>query len=203
MKKLLTFFSGLFIFCGMQAQQDSGMPFKKHSPHMALVKTFDGKTTKGWFYQMNDSQVVLLDKGSQYLKMAGHSAGNMNIPTHTFKIEQIRSISMRKRNAVLKGFLFGLGAGIITGAISGLASGDDPVQPYTNNGFTDVFVAVNNAFAMTAGEKALYGAIGLGATGALTGIIIGALTKKKFIIGGSRKRVRDLDGEMRRRLLLP
>jgi len=37
-------------------------------PNMATIKTFDGKSKKGWFYQLNDSQIVLLDKGGKYPK---------------------------------------------------------------------------------------------------------------------------------------
>jgi hypothetical protein len=114
---------------------------------------------------------------------------------------------LRKKNSVLKGSLFGMGAGILSGTILGLASGNDPVYDYPPPG-SDPFglgtfaVGLNNAFAMTAGEKAVAGAIVLGTTGAIIGAVIGSVAKKKFIIGGSKKRVRDLDTDLRRRLLI-
>jgi hypothetical protein len=203
MKKIIMLSLGIITFLAVGAQENPPTSFKKHSPNIAMVKTFDGKVTKGWFYQVNDSQVVLLDKRNEYLKMVKSPDANRSLPTRTFQIDQISSISVRKNNAAIKGFLIGLGTGILTGVIGGFISGDDPVQPYTNNVIDDVFVAYSNTFAMTAGQKALFGAIGLGATGGLTGLIIGGLAKKKFIIGGSRKKVRDLDGELRQRLLLP
>ena len=55
---------------------------------------------------------------------------------------------------------------------------------------------------MTAGEKALAGAILGGLTGTLTGFLIGKLTKKKFTIGGKKDTYRDLQGDLMKRLIV-
>lgn len=65
----------------------------------------------------------------------------------------------------LHGLLFGLGAGVITGGAIGLASGDDQCPPSLDWCF----------FRFSAREKAVLGAVGLGAMGALTGAVIGSL----------------------------
>ena len=62
-------------------------------------------------------------------------------------------------------------------------------------------VAMNNAFAMTAGQKAVAGGLGLGATGAIVGTIIGSVAKKKFIIGGKKEKFHDLQGELMKKLV--
>jgi uncharacterized membrane protein len=55
---------------------------------------------------------------------------------------------------------------------------------------------------MTAGEKAITGGIGLGVTGAIVGTIIGAVAKKKFIIGGKKEKFHDLQGDIMKKLVI-
>jgi hypothetical protein len=139
-------------------------------------------------------------------KISLTSLANPDIKDNTINIgvDQIQSISLRKKNSVLKGALIGLGVGALTGVIAGLASGDDPVQPYYSNGqdpygLGNFFVALDNSFAMTGGEKATGGAIFLGGTGAIIGAIVGAIAKKKFVIGGKKEVYRDLQGDLMKR----
>ena len=54
---------------------------------------------------------------------------------------------------------------------------------------------------MTAGEKAAFGGLGLGLTGAVMGTILGTVAKKKFIIGGRKEKFRDLESEIMMRLV--
>jgi hypothetical protein len=111
---------------------------------------------------------------------------------------------MKRKNSVLKGALMGLGAGMLAGAIVGLASGDDPVMSYPADdpyGIGSMFIALNNAFAMTAGQKAVLGAMTLGTTGAIIGTVIGAVAHKKFIIGGRKERFHDLQNEVMLKLV--
>ncbi|TMI85465.1 MAG: hypothetical protein E6H08_22510 [Bacteroidetes bacterium] len=101
----------------------------------------------------------------------------------------------------------GLGIGAVTGIIIGFASGDDKKEPYYDYnqdpfGVGNFIVSINNAFAMTAGEKALAGGISLGVSGAIIGTIIGAVAKKKFIIGGKKEVYRDLQGDLMKRLIV-
>jgi len=89
--------------------------------------------------------------------------------------------------------------------IIGFASGDDKKEAYPTNdptGLGSFAVSLHNAFTMTAGEKALVGGVLMGVGGTLTGMVIGAVAKKKFIIGGKKEKYRDLEGELRRRLVL-
>ncbi|MES1214646.1 MAG: hypothetical protein ABUT20_03935 [Bacteroidota bacterium] len=207
MKKAIIFLLAAFLYNGLYAQENSTETPKRPVPNMATIKTFGGKTLKGWFYQMNDSGMVLLEKDGRYRKTINILNADKNAPTFIIKTEQIRTLTLQKKNSVMKGFLIGLGAGIVTGAIMGFASGDDVVEPYPNPaddpyGLGTFFTGLNNAFAMTAGQKAVGGAFVMGTMGALTGIVIGSIAKKKFIIGGSKKRVRDLDADLRQRLLI-
>jgi hypothetical protein len=181
-------------------QNDSTVTTKKHIPSTATIHTTGGETVKGWFYKMDDNQVVLIPAKNKNFKLAGND--NVNVG-----IDQIRSISLRKKNSGLKGALLGMGIGATVGIIAGFASGDDEKQPYYDSnqdpfGLGNVFVSLNNAFAMTAGEKALAGGIGLGVSGAIIGAIIGAVAKKKFIIGGKKEVYRDLQGDLMKRLIV-
>ncbi len=88
---------------------------------------------------------------------------------------------------------------MLIGVIAGFASGNDPVyQNPQYNSSQDPYgigyalgsfaVGINNAFAMTAGQKALVGGLGLGVSGALVGAVIGAIAHKKFIINGKKEK---------------
>jgi hypothetical protein len=201
------FFSAILlaIYISSFGQDDSGQRIKKHVPSMATIHTIEGKTLKGWFYRLNDDQVVLLHAKNKNFRLAGLAKTNEN--TINIGVDQIQSISLRKKNSVLKGALIGLGVGVLTGTVIGLASGNDPVEPYYSSsqdpyGIGNFFVSLNNSFAMTAGEKAMVGAIGLGTSGAIMGIIIGAIAKKKFIIGGKKELYHDLQGDLMKRLVV-
>ena len=186
---------------------DSIKEIKKHVPSLATIHTTEGKTLKGWFYKSDDNNIVLLPE--KYKKFNSASLANAEIKSNTINIdvEQIQSISLRKKNSVLKGALIGFGIGALTGVIAGLASGNDPVQPYYSSnqdpyGIGNFFVSINNSFALTAGQKAIGGAILLGGTGAIIGTIVGAMAKKKFIIGGNKKVYRDLQSDLMKRLIV-
>jgi len=130
----------------------------------------------------------------------------MYIPILYIPAENIRSFSLRRKNSALRGALIGFGIGAVAGIVIGLASGDDPVMEYPDPatdplGLGTFGTALNNAFAMTAEEKAIGGGIGLGATGAIIGTIIGAVAKKKFIIGGKKEKFRDLQSEIMMKLV--
>jgi hypothetical protein len=207
MKRILLSAVVLTTYISSFAQNDSTGEIKKHAPNLATVHTIEGKTLKGWFYRLDDDQVILLPAGSKKFNLA--SLANPGITDNTINIgvDQIQSISLRKKNSVLKGALIGLGIGALTGVIAGFVSGDDPVQPYNSgqdpySALGNVFIAFDNSFAMTAGEKAAGGAILLGGTGAIIGTIVGAIAKKKFIIGGKKEVYRDLQGDLMKRLIV-
>ena len=173
----------------LQAQTDSAAE-KKQKIFIASVTTMDKKLLKGYLSAVNDTQLVLKTKNDQ-----------LSVPA-----ENLKSFTLKRKHSVARGALIGFGIGAAAGIIIGLASGDDPVMTYPNPnedplGLGTMMVAVNNAFAMTAGEKAIAGGLGLGATGAIVGTIIGAVAKKKFIIGGKKEKFHDLQGEIMMKLV--
>lgn len=192
----------LFIAFSVFAQTDSTTPEqKKQIPNLATIQTTNGNKLKGWFYKMDDNKIYLLPSSRKSLKPS--VLGNVDLKNGLIPIDvsEIKTIGLQKKGSATKGALLGLGIGTLTGVIIGFAEGDDPVTPYTGT-FADVFIAIGNAFTMTAEEKAVANGIALGATGALTGFLIGKLAKKKFIIGGNKQTYRDLSGELTKRLIL-
>ena len=194
-----------FIFMGsVFSQTDSTSSVKKSVPSIATIKTLDGKKVKGWFYKMNDENIYLLPvkRNKKYFRSSEFLSVDISEGGFNVQVSQINTIALQKKNAGLKGTLIGLGTGAIIGALTGFISGDDPIQECGPNDFFCIGAAINNALAMTAGEKAFVGAIGLGLTGALTGFILGKVAKKKFIIGGKKDTYRDIQGELMKRLII-
>jgi hypothetical protein len=191
MKKLSFLTVCLFTIFVSQAQSDSTASGEKQKSFIASIRTLDDKIIKGKLYAINDSQVVLV-------KSFNHQ--------YPVPAENIGSFTLKRKNRVLKGALIGFGAGALTGIIIGFASGDDPVTPYPDPS-TDIFgigtfaAGISNAFAMTAGQKAVATGIGLGFSGAIIGTIVGVLAKKKFIIGGKKEKFRDLQSEVMMKLV--
>jgi len=197
MKNYLLSFITFFFAFSIFSQTDSTAPAKKTVPSIATIKTLDGKKVKGWFYKMNDENIYLLpvSRNKKYFRSSEFLAPDLNAGNYNIQVSQINTIALQKKNAGLKGALLGLGAGVITGAIIGFAEGDDPITPYTGT-WGDLFIGLGNAFAMTAGEKAvMYGAM-VGIMGSLTGFIISKVARKKFIIGGQKNTYRDLQGDL-------
>jgi hypothetical protein len=196
MKKLLFPIAFLLAALIASTQSDPEQPGKKQRPFVIRVTTNDSKAMTGLLRSINDSQLVLL----RSLKPAPSPVSahdQFQIPA-----ENIKSLTVRRKNSALKGALIGLGVGALTGIIVGLADGDDPV--YTDpvyDPFSAIAVSISNSFAMTAGEKAVVGGLVLGAGGAIIGTIIGAVVKKKFIIGGKKEKFRDLQAELMMRLV--
>lgn len=187
MKKLLSIAGCLFLLLTAKAQGDS---IKRQKTFITVVRTTDNKLIKGRLLAVNDSQLVL-------------NSSNVAQPVLP---ESIQSFTLKRKNSALKGALIGLGVGAVTGIVIGLASGDDPVMQYpdANNdpyGIGSIGVVINNAFALSAGEKAVAGGILLGTGGAIVGTLIGVLAKKKFIIGGKKEVFHDLQSELMLRLV--
>ena len=189
MKKLfLTAACSIAIFFS-QAQTDSTSG-KKQKVFNATVTTMDSKTLKGSLFTVNDTQLISRTNDQQ-----------MVVPA-----ENLKSFTVKRKHSALRGALIGFGVGAAAGIILGLASGSDPVMAYPNPNedpllIGSMVVAMNNAFAMTAGQKAVAGGLGLGATGAIVGTIIGSVAKKKFIIGGKKEKFHDLQGELMKKLV--
>ncbi len=189
MKKILVAAGCLIVIASLRAQTDSAVE-KKQKIFIASITTMDGKSFKGPLSAVTDTQVILKT-----------NANPLSVPA-----ENLKAITLKRKNSVGRGALIGFGIGAAAGIIIGLASGDDPVMSYPNPnedpfGIGTAVVAMNNAFAMTAGQKAIAGGLGLGATGAIVGTIIGAVAKKKFTIGGKKEKFHDLQGELMTKLV--
>lgn len=195
--KIIVFVCAFLLPMALSAQQ----LLQKKNLYLTTIKMMDGSTEKGWFANISESELMLYPASKQEMK--GWRKPDFKLKkSFSVSAEQINIITMQKKNAKLKGTLIGLGIGVLTGVISGFASGDDPV--YTapvNDPFTGFFVVINNAFAMTAGEKAFSGALVFGTGGALAGLLIYSVVKKKFIIGGKKERLRDLQRDLMQRLV--
>ena len=190
MKKLFLIAACSIAIVFSQAQTDSATA-KKQKIFITSVTTMDGKTLKGSLSAVSDTQLILKTYNQQ-----------MVVPA-----ENLKSFTMKRKHSALRGALIGFGVGAAAGIIIGLASGSDPVMAYPNPnedplGLGTMVVAMNNAFAMTAGQKAVAGGLGLGATGAIVGTIIGSVAKKKFIIGGKKEKFHDLQGDIMKKLVI-
>ena len=189
MKKLFLVAACSMTIVFSQAQTDPATA-KRQKVFNASVTTMDGKTLKGSLSAANDTQLILKTNNQQ-----------MVVPA-----ENLKSFTVKRKHSALRGALIGFGVGAAAGIIIGLASGNDPVMTYPNPNedpllLGSMVVAMNNAFAMTAGQKAIAGGLGLGATGAIVGTIIGAVAKKKFTIGGKKEKFHDLQGELMTKLV--
>ena len=187
MKRLPILVVLVLVFLVSKSQSDE-VYAKKIKPFNVYIKTVDNKTIKASLRGINDSLLTV---------SASPRAQEWHIPA-----ENIQSFSMKRKNSVARGALIGFGIGAATGIIVGLASGDDPTydEPVYDP-FSAIAVGISNSFAMTKGEKAIAGGIGLGLSGAIIGGITGALLKKKFIIGGRKETFRDLQSEIMNKLI--
>jgi uncharacterized membrane protein len=189
MKKLFLVAACSITITFLQAQTDSTTA-KKQKIFIASVTTMDSKSLKGSLSAVNDTQLILKANNQQLVVPA----------------ENLKSFTVKRKHSALKGALIGFGVGAAAGIIIGLASGNDPVAAYPDPnddplGIGTMAAAFSNSFAMTAGQKAVAGGLGLGATGAIVGTIIGAVAKKKFIIGGKKEKFHDLQGELMTKLI--
>lgn len=110
-----------------------------------IVQKKDGKTIKGELLAVKNDAIILMD--------------SINLSGIKMKSKEIQKITIAKKSGFFKGLGLGLVIGGGSGALLGLASGDDK----------------SGWFSMTAGEKAAVGGLGFGILGALAGGIVGAI----------------------------
>jgi hypothetical protein len=177
MKKFLLI-SLLFVFKQTVYASDS-IPAKT-IVYKAVAYTADGKYNRGYLVDINDSTLSLAAKPLPF------GVDNLKDPqNHSYAT--LSYVQIKRKGSVGRGALYGALAGITVGVLSGLISGDDPHVPPEQD-----FFGLGEALRMTAGEKALAGGIGLGICGTITGAIIGAIAKKKFIINGHKEKFTDM-----------
>ena len=202
MKKNLTISLFLIFTINLNAQTETDEPSKSSSPSMATINTMNGSINKGWLYNMDSNHIYLLPAERTSLNPLYLKNPNINAKYSAINMDDINSIALQRKNAGAKGALYGFLTGAVIGVIVGFAEGDDKVLNQTNDPFNNIFVEINNAFALTASEKALYYGLGIGGIGALSGFIIGKIVKKKFIIGGKKENLKNYQSEIRQRLML-
>ena len=110
------------------------------------------------------------------------SISNLSKTDRLIDYKNLREVYLRRRGATRNGLLIGTMSGAVAGALIGLISGDDPPCTASSNDFLGIGYGLCEAFRTTAGEKAAGGAIIFGSLGGITGTIVGALARKKFII---------------------
>lgn len=126
----------------------------------------------GYFYIITDSVISLTDAP------VAHRVLSPSNTIRNYSYGDIDYIKMKRKGSAGRGALYGALAGAGAGALGGAASGnDDP----------------NTWFAMTAGEKAAVLGVFFAVTGALVGLLIGAVSHKKFQIGGSREKFQQME----------
>jgi hypothetical protein len=153
----------LFIFFQTVISQDYYQAV--HPITETEVMCCDGKKYRGKIIYAAESMLALWQKDSSF--HADHYKDCLQV----FDSYNIERISFIKKSKFWGGAGTGALIGAGTGIILGLASGDDPP---------------NQWFSMTAGEKALFAGLFLGATGAVTGGFFGAAqgVDDIFWIGG-------------------
>jgi hypothetical protein len=144
----MLFIAGMYV-----TAQDSTKTTSKYNTNLFLS---DGKKIKGEIYSSNDSSIMF-----KYNVYSEKIPGNTNIKLINVPVGKIDLLKVKKKGSGGKAILIGIAAGALTGTAIGLISGDDPV----NNDLSDLF-------RMTAGQKAILGAIGGGFWGGVIGGLI-------------------------------
>jgi hypothetical protein len=187
MKKMILILLITAQFANSQTDSSAG---NKKKQFVATVVNDSLKTRyKGLLYHVGDSGLTI----QQNIR----TTRGIQTEWKLLPPAKIESVTLKRKNAGLKGALIGAGVGLAAGVVIGFVSGDDPVHSYPAAG-EDFFglgtlsVAISNAFALTAGQKALYGGIGGMTSGALVGALIGGLAKKKFVIGGKKEKFQEM-----------
>ena len=164
MKKTITTLLAIFIlFTGFAQKQDSSSRARKVRIYKSTVVETNGKLVEGYLSRVTTDSI--------YIQPFSTSLSQ----NYVLSPDQVQSMKFKRKGRVGRGALIGLGSGAIFGTVLGFASGDDNPDEYW-------------IFAMTAEEKAAGGAIVYGVLGAAAGTLIGALTKKTFIIEGKREK---------------
>lgn len=143
-------------------------PLIRKLTYIISITDSELQTVKGYLLNMTDSSV----KVGHWPVMFGNAAvGKENHKEVNYR--QISEITLKRNHGAGRGAWKGAVIGALIGAAAGFIEGGDPGEYW---------------LAMTAGEKALiYGGMGA-AAGTGIGALIGALVRKKFIIGGNKEK---------------
>lgn len=122
---------------------------------------------KGVLFETRDSSILLSDAFGK----SDYADGNYTL--EQFSVESIRTISLRKQNAIGTGALIGGSSGAGLGALIGLTSTNTAEEPNANAGLTVMSAIVSSVF--------------LGTIGAAIGAAIGTSTTTLHIHGSQEK----------------
>jgi hypothetical protein len=140
------------------------------------IVTNTAEMQTGYLYKIDDSTLHVTA-----VMLSGNTVPNGKLNVQEYKYADINSVKLKRHNSIGRGMLFGGLIGFGTGSLIGFASGDD---------------SKDQLFAMTAGAKAIGLGMLMGTTGALVGLILGAVAHKKFIIGGNREKFQEMKTDL-------
>jgi hypothetical protein len=143
----------------------------------------NGSTVNGILKQVVQDRIQVVPGFYGKQPISG-DASQLTIPS-----QEIQQLRLRRKGRVGRGILTGATAGVVSGVIIGLASGDDPDCDYNPNTLylpgQFLVAAFCEGTSMTAGQKAVLAGAGLGLAGGLVGGILGSI-KIKIPINGSQ-----------------
>ena len=168
MKPLITILSLAALLSQSIKAQDS-VSHKSRTYRAVMITTKNVKTA-GYLSRLTDSAACLAAYRVPF-QLGSLEDG----AAQRFRYNDIQQITLRRQGRVGRGILTGVIVGTIVGGITGLIAGGDSGGP-------------QQWVVITPAESALLGAAGGCITGAALGAIISALTKDKFMIGGSKQK---------------
>lgn len=151
----------------------------KHRVYKVTATTV-GSTVTGYLASVSDSSIFVTPIS---FKGSGISSG---VNYQRIDYPHLLRVRIRRKGSTGRAVLTGSLAGIVLGAVGGLADGSD----YKNNqgGWC--------ILCMTAGEKAaIYGTTG-GLAGAIIGTFVGVFAHKTFNIGGRKERFASMKSKL-------
>jgi hypothetical protein len=164
MKLLLSLTVCLFTLSVSQAQTSSTTSANQ-KPFNVSIRTMDNQKITGKLYDFDDNQVMLVTSSNE---------------SHAISAADIRTISFRQKNAVLKGALIGFTAGALTGI---------GCQRLLNLHYNDA-----------PGKNNVKAGLIFGSGLALTGGLTAAAFKTTFLIRGKKARYYKLHSKLTKRL---
>jgi hypothetical protein len=194
MKKSIQFFGlcllGMSVHICAIAQQtdtDDSIVLKKRIYKVSII-TADSKRNTGYLASLSDSNLYLSPHPLHF------SLLKINDNLAAYPYTHLEKIVIKRKAAAGRGAWQGALFGLAAGAITGFASGDDPVVPTNNSNdpFGNVIGGISNSFRMTAGEKAVAGGFVGAVTGSLIGVLVGSLAQRKFLIGRNKQRFHEM-----------
>jgi hypothetical protein len=187
MKKTIIGVGLLLCLTGNLTAQDSIPGILRKRIFKMTITMADGSVNKGYLASLSDSVLSMSP-----FPLPAQSGAYPQHPWQSFGYSQLQTVRLQRKSSLGRGILYGALTGLTVGVISGLVQGNDPDKTVQIPNFF-----VGGYFNITVrGATALEKSIVLGATGMLTGAIIGGiiglLSHKKFTLGGSRQRFLDM-----------